>query len=1619
VRKFFRIGLKSLAIIAGFLILLIVFINLPFSKKFITRQVNGLFTKLELPLHIHFIRTVRLKSVHVEGFSIIDPQGDTIIYAGKVKASIHLLALTRSKVKLEDAQIARVEVKLLMNEETGKLTIAEAFKKDKKKKPPDPDKKKKYWEISIHKVDLSKVLYQMTDSLAGVHVLQDLNELEVKKFNLSLEDREITAHSLELTQLDGNILLEPALRNKVKEASQEIKAKKPWNYGVRSLALNEVDFSFHQSRDSLLLKLQLDEGSIGTRELDFPRKIIDVETISLDGLRAELYTTQGASETENVKKSGNKPFPWDLKSQKLKFEQVSLCTGPYDPQTLDSATSGKEIENLELNLHDFQLSNSSANLDLRKLSFNLDNGFALEKLEAELDSDSLSTQLSLTLESGNSHLNLESSAKEGFLSLLEDPAKTPEANMDLHNTQISFRDIALLKPELKVIPSYPLLADTPISLELSVQKDKNKLIISELKLSQIRKFMITLNGFADNSFDPAKAFGKLDLEISELNMPWVKELLDSTGFESAIPDSTELTLMATLSDTLKSPHIFLGINSNLGKALMAGFLDFKSKSYRINSGFKQFQLGKILAISELETFSGSLAIEGSGFSMESMESDFSLKIDSLHYHDYDYTLIGLAGHMSPGKYDLNFLADDPHIKGSLEAELLKVDSTFSAKASGSLLAQLDQLHFIKDTLSIESRISMDFEHSREAIKADLHMEEITLITPWEQSELAQFTTSFSTDSIRTIFITESDFMALELQLGKTIDELGSIGKDYQSYLQTFINPEPDSFNRVEVLPEINATGHISYHDAMSLFIDDPEFHFSTIDMSLNHLSLENKISYHLAGSGFENRSLSSENLELTLSDSAGFLDLALFADSTSVFSGPRNTIILQSEFNQQNSINSLTIYDSLNILTYELEIAAEVDSNLMVFKAPSQQFILNRQAWIIDSSQFLWMDTDTKRISPELKMYTSDSSMLHLSSRTENELQTFFLDLKQMDIASLLPSGLVPGEPAGLLSGSLAYGHKDSTTRNLNTDLSLKDARFSDLNYEELLVRGFFAFSDSGDYEVSLSASLDSAAINMKTRNSRFEPRNVQASFSKLPLNTMEPFAKKHVSKLSGTVSGDFNISTPNQKEHYNGELAFDQAMVRINTLNASYRIPNQRIQLENDRVVFNDFTVLDSLNKSLLVDGYLDLNNPEQITSNLNISSSNLQVMNREASKDASFYGSIFVDSRIDIKGPINNPTIDGRILLTSGTEVYYQHKEDLSISESSRILNFVDYTEEGTKIEVSPIVRQSAFNNSSIETIVEIDPSTEINFNVTQRIYGIELKIKGGGMLNYSMLNQNQISLSGNYNIEEGAAELKLVGWPNKSFEIMDGGFVRWDGRVENPELNFTAINRVTSAYQNPLDGKMRNADFNVILKLSEHLSNLDIQLTFDTPDQYLMSIINTLSPEDQMRQAITILLFETVDLPGISTTSDYMTQQVNQIVAAQLNQLTKSTIKGVDISFGLDTYQQAGSSGAEETTTSLSYEVSKSLLNNRAQIEVSGRLSNPNEQPGSSDMSYNNISFEYRLDSAATKYLKVYNEHSYEDVFEGEVIRTGVGITYRKRYKRIKDIWRRDKKRKEKGE
>jgi translocation and assembly module TamB len=125
-----------------------------------------------------------------------------------------------------------------------------------------------------------------------------------------------------------------------------------------------------------------------------------------------------------------------------------------------------------------------------------------------------------------------------------------------------------------------------------------------------------------------------------------------------------------------------------------------------------------------------------------------------------------------------------------------------------------------------------------------------------------------------------------------------------------------------------------------------------------------------------------------------------------------------------------------------------------------------------------------------------------------------------------------------------------------------------------------------------------------------------------------------------------------------------------------------------------------------------------------------------------------------------------------------------------------------------------------------------------------------------------------------------------------------------------------------------------------------------------------------------------------------------------------MTKSSVKKVNLSFGIDSYTESSASG-EQDYTSLTYEVEKKLFRNRGSVKVSGRVSDVKQAGQTSNTMIENFSFEYALDTTNSKYLKLYRKQDYEDILEGEVIKSGVGYIYRKTYDSVKDIWRRKEK------
>jgi len=1610
IKRILKTLLITLISFLGFLLLIFIIFNLPFSHRFISGRINSIFIANHLPIQINSVNTVLPGKIYVEGVLIKGAESDTIVYAGKINADFNTIALLKHKVIVKDAELNNIRVNFSRNSPTGGLNIANAFTSGKTIKDTVPAAKKKQWDITVLKAVLTDLSFIMTDSIGGIFIYEDVKRIKIVADKMSLLEKTLNVKSLEIEGATGTIKL-----NKIKNAEDDSAQSAPWNFGLHNLHAENTNQVFEDFISKFKIDLVSRELKIEARNIDLAKKIIDFDEIFLSGTNAILTVDSKIKVSDNTKPKSVISFLWDIQGDDINLSGVTATMFRYNDSTGHDPLSNISATNLSMQLSDLKVNDSNLKLDIKALNFDFGNGFSLKKMKAFVDSQSDKTKISLEAETAGSSLNINASADQSLMTIIKDPTVIKNGEISIGKSRFLLSDLFYFRSDLQEIPLFSQFSSAAINLDSDIGLKGSTVTLRSFSLSQSSNFGVTLQGKAENIYNPEKTTGDIKFRINDINNEWAKNLVGKFLPGISIPDYKFLAIEANLSDSLMSPDLNIKINSDLGKGDISGSFNFKKDLFSLKSYFANLKLGTILKNKLLGSFSGSAEINGTGIKNKNITADGTLLIDSIFINNYNYTNSRIEGKIRKDNYAINLSINDPSITLNLNANLNRLGSVLSVKADGNYLANLKNLHLYNDTLVTEGVLKSDFLKERDKIESNISISELKFSTPRDNASLNRFNVSFKVDSLKTWLTSESDFMNTKIHIEEPLKNLSLFLADYVKYIKSLIDTRHSrTLNQISSLPAIDGKINVYYNDVFRIFMPDTSLMFKNISCSVSTNITKNTINYDANFIGAVYKMFNIKNLKFSLADSASVIKMMLNADTCEVAAQPVNNIHLTSQFADWRSLTNLSVVDRKGTQIYNFEINSTNDTSNIYLTIPSEQLILNGTKWQMDSPDLLTINRITKALSPSLRMHT-DSSFFKFYNKEETGSQKYTLELGNVAISSIYSSEMWPGKPKATISGITVLKLDKNGGKKLDTDMKFTDLSWSDLYFKQASLYGFFSSEKSDEFRFDITSRLDTSEISIKGEKQLNSKRNIDFRFNSIPVNSVQPFVNQFLSDLRGYVSGDFNLSTRDNSETITGDLIIKDVNLKVNSLNSSFRMTDDKIRFSGKKMTLKRFKVLDSLNHELFIDGSIDFRNKKSVLSDIEISTSNLQVMNRKEEKNSSFFGAIFVDMNLTISGAVSSPVLKGKVTLTKGTDIYFRQQDNLSLSESEKVLTFVSSKSSSGRDEKNSDAGKSILNKTSIESVVEIDPATRLSIDLSNRMFNIGLVIKGGGNLNYNMLVNNQVNLSGKYEIEEGSADLKMIGWPNKAFRISKGGFIRWDGKLDDPELKLEAINKVTSSYVNPVDNKERYVNFDVTLKLSNRLSTMDVAFALNTTDQYLMSIINTLSPDEQMRQAITILLFENVDLPGISTTSNYVSEQVNQIVASQLNALTKTTIKGIDISFGIDSYVQANATGGQQTKTSLSYEVKRKLMNDRAQIELSGRINDGTNQSKSTSYSLNNISFEYKLDSAGTKFLKVYNEHTYEDVFEGEVIKTGVGLTYRKNYPALSDIWRKDEEKK----
>jgi translocation and assembly module TamB len=701
----------------------------------------------------------------------------------------------------------------------------------------------------------------------------------------------------------------------------------------------------------------------------------------------------------------------------------------------------------------------------------------------------------------------------------------------------------------------------------------------------------------------------------------------------------------------------------------------------------------------------------------------------------------------------------------------------------------------------------------------------------------------------------------------------------------------------------------------------------------------------------------------------------------------------------------ISIKDNMGKPVYQLGAEMLKQKDRIILRTSASEWVLNSKVWTISAGEILSLETSTRDLSADIHLQHNQMKVDMYGQKSKN----LHLDFQNVLLSMLVPPEFKVYRPDGTLNANITFS--DDGRKNLDFNCDITQIKWSDIAVRHLFINGKILADTSEIIESSIIAQInDTASIKVDFGSGKNTTGKLfQSTFNDIPIPLLEPLIRKYADQLHGSVSGAISFSKFDNKVSLDGEVKLKETAIRIIPLNANFSIPDEKIEINKNQMSFNRFMILDSMKRRLYVNGNINMSDPNHIIADLQVNSDNLQIMNTRVKDNPLFFGSIFINSAITITESLSNPVVKGSVALESGTNITYRYIGDASVSETQKVITFAKLN--GDRLapnEISPQQKKLA-KMPTIQTSIEINPKSVFNFEISSG-FDVGVKISGNGFLNYAILPNNTMSLAGSYEIQQGTSELKMVGWPRKYFTITPGSTVRWNGKIEDPEINLEATSRVRGSYENPIDNKNRDVDFFVSMKLANQLSDVIVVFDVKSPDQYISSVLNTLSPEERMRQAVNLLLFEGIDLPDIKSKNSYLTSQINGFWENQLNSMTKSNVKKVNLSFGIDSYTETSASGGEQDYTSLKYELEKKLMNNRISLKLSGRVNDTKQAGETSNNMIENFTLEYALDTLNSKYLKLYQNKDYEDILEGEVIKSGVGFIYRKTYDGIKEIWQR---------
>ncbi|WP_353133613.1 translocation/assembly module TamB domain-containing protein, partial [Pseudopedobacter sp.] len=576
--------------------------------------------------------------------------------------------------------------------------------------------------------------------------------------------------------------------------------------------------------------------------------------------------------------------------------------------------------------------------------------------------------------------------------------------------------------------------------------------------------------------------------------------------------------------------------------------------------------------------------------------------------------------------------------------------------------------------------------------------------------------------------------------------------------------------------------------------------------------------------------------------------------------------------------------------------------------------------------------------------------------------------------------------------------------------------------------------------DVSITGQGNQVNLN-GTYSTASESMDMNLVIQRLNLASIQGFSFGNMSGASGYLSGNFDITGKTSAPKVLGELKFNDGAFRLTKTNTYFKSLNDRIEFNNEGVAFNRFKLTDSTNNAITIDGKVLTKTYTDFKFDLAVNTNNFKVVGSTAKDNDLFYGDLFINTRLRIRGDMESPIVDGSLKVNKGTEfTIVLPTSDPGLAEREGIVEFIDQDNiDLNNVFVVPDTLQTTqLTGMDVSVNIEVDKEAVLTM-IIDKGNGDFVRVQGDAQLSGGIDPSGKVSLTGRYELNEGSYEMTF-NFINRKFDIQKGSSIVWTGEPMSAIVDITAVYIANTAPINLLEDQLveeseaikntykQKIPFQVLLKMDGELLKPEITFDIQLPDgNYSVStdiVNNSQNKLDQLRQqpselnkqvfALLLLNRFVGENPfandaGGGGVESMVRQSVSKILSEQLNNLAGNLIEGVELNFDLESTEDY-STGSLENRTDLNVGVSKRFLDDRLKVTVGSNFGlEGNNQPNRETNNIaGDIAVDYKLSKDGRYMLRAYRKNQYEVALQGQVIETGIGFILTMDYNKFREIF-----------